>query len=223
MKIYLIIFQIIYTVVLGSNYPNKNLELINHLKPNIGWELLETTDDSINISTKRLPDCNLSAIKVEKKLQIIPEIFTGIIMDINNYNKFLSNAKSLNTKILRRSKNSVIGYQHITIDLPFFDDREYIFQISDQDKDPSLLCQWMLIEDKSLFKNENILKEATYLSFGAGIWQAEELSTSIYKISYSLYMDPGGSIPDFLIDIINRESIVGLFRDVESQALFRMQ
>ena len=219
MKIYITLFFIFLGIGLSSNNVKKNRELLELLKPNVGWNILETTDDSITISTKNLPGCNLSAIKVEKKLQIIPDIFTEIIMDISNYNKFLSNAKSLNTQILSHSNNSIIGYQYITIDLPFFDDREYIFQINEEDKNSTTLCHWILLEDKSFIKNKNILKEVTYLSYGAGIWQTEEISSDIFNISYSLYMDPGGSIPDFLIDIINRESIVGLFRDVERQAL----
>ena len=219
MKIYITLFFIFLGIGLSSNNVKKNRELLELLKPNVGWNILETTDDSITISTKNLPGCNLSAIKVEKKLQIIPDIFTEIIMDISNYNKFLSNAKSLNTQILSHSNNSIIGYQYITIDLPFFDDREYIFQINEEDKNSTTLCHWILLEDKSFIKDKNILKEVTYLSDGAGIWQTEEISSDIFNISYSLYMDPGGSIPDFLIDIINRESIVGLFRDVERQAL----
>ena len=36
-----------------------------------------------------------------------------------------------------------------------------------------------------------------------------------------LYMHPGGSIPDFLVDAINKRSIIGLFRDVIKEVRVR--
>ena len=59
---------------------------------------------------------------------------------------------------------------------------------------------------------------ATYLSHGAGLWAAEEKSNNMTSLSYRLYMDPGGSLPTFLIDMINKTSVVNIFEDVIAEA-----
>jgi len=212
------------SVSLCSDKSTGNKELFKLLKSDLEWNMLEKTDDMITISIKNLPGSDLNAVKVEKTLQLNPGIVSDIIMDLDNYNRFLSNAQSLDTKIISRSDNNLIGYQHISIDIPFFDDREYLFQISKQewiDESSTILCHWMLLDYEDTMNNKEIMKQVTYLSYGAGVWQAKYLSPGNFNISYRLYMDPGGSIPDFLIDIINRESIVGLFRDVEREVISR--
>ena len=37
-------------------------------------------------------------------------------------------------------------------------------------------------------------------------------------LSYRLYLDPGGSIPDFAIELLNKMSIVNVFNDVLIEA-----
>ena len=39
-----------------------------------------------------------------------------------------------------------------------------------------------------------------------------------YLISYRLYMDPGGSLPDFIIKKVNESSIYNIFNDVINEA-----
>ena len=61
-------------------------------------------------------------------------------------------------------------------------------------------------------------KDAVQLDFGAGLWMAEKADNGSVTISYRLYMDPGGSIPRFLIDIVNEMSIVNIFKDALAEA-----
>ena len=46
----------------------------------------------------------------------------------------------------------------------------------------------------------------------------DSIDKSKIKISYRLFMDPGGSIPNFLTDKINEISIINLFKDVIAEA-----
>ncbi len=39
-----------------------------------------------------------------------------------------------------------------------------------------------------------------------------------YQYSYRLFMDPGGTIPNFVIDQINSLSVVNIFSDVMNEA-----
>ena len=78
-------------VVYGQVTQDRNYALLNILNTNSGWKKLEKTKDFISISVKKLDGAELEAIKVEKILEIDPNLITDVIMDVENYNSFLFN------------------------------------------------------------------------------------------------------------------------------------
>jgi hypothetical protein len=226
LNIFLTMLIILTNVGFSSELSIENRNLLLLLDSDFGWRKIENTYDNISISIKELPSSNLNAIKVEKIVDLKPELITKTIMDVENYDGILSNTNSLQSRVIRRSTTGLIGYQHIKIDIPLFDDREYFFQMNQsgfEDHDSNTLCHWVLLDATPTNDINGVIKGATYLSFGAGIWKAEATPSNQYKISYRLYIDPGGSIPNFLIDMINKQSIVGLFRDVEVEVIAKSE
>ncbi len=195
--------------------------LLLSLNSNDGWIDLKEIDDSTNISIKELSESKLYAIKVDKIIDIEPDQITDVIMDVNNYNSFLTNSESFKSEVINQYDKNLIGYQYIKVDIPFFEDREYYFKMSREqiiDQDTTTMCFWLLLEP---FKEKANNINAIYLEYGAGIWKSEQISPGKYNISYRLYMDPGGSIPTFVVDIINETSIIGLFQDALNEAYRR--
>ena len=226
LNIFLTILIALTNVSFSSGLSIENRNLLLQLDSNFGWRKIESTYDNISISIKEISSSNLNAIKVEKIVDLEPELITKTIMDVENYDGILSNNNSLQSRVIRRSTTGLIGYQHIKIDIPLFDDREYFFQMNHSgfgDYDSNTLCHWVLLDANPINDINGVIKGATYLSFGAGIWKAEATSSNKYKISYRLYIDPGGSIPNFLIDMINKQSIVGLFRDIEVEVIAKSE
>ena len=141
-------------------------------------------------------------------------------MDVNNYKQFLKSSDSFISNEINRTTHFVDGYQFIPINIPFFDNREYLFRMYPsgfKDDDSISIIHWYLLD-----QNEAVLDKknhsATYLSHGAGLWVAEEKLNNKTSLSYRLYMDPGGSLPTFLIDMINKTSVVNIFEDVIAEA-----
>ncbi|MAE20274.1 hypothetical protein CMK12_15320 [Candidatus Poribacteria bacterium] len=212
-----VLLILLINISFGQDKFNGNRSLLTVLNANSEWRSLETTNDSIHISVKELDGSELQAVKVEKTLDVEPNLVTDVIMDVESYNSFLSDAESLKSRVIERSDTGLVGYQRIKVDLPFFDDREYFFKMNRTpfgDQDATTMCYWILLDpdDKAIARART--KDVTYLKKGAGIWKWEPSESGRVKIAYMLYMPPGGSIPDFLIDMINKRSIVGLFRDV---------
>ena len=206
----------------SENLNSKNRDLLKILYSNSDWNIIEVTNDSISISEKTITGSELNAIKVEKVYDIDPRHFTEIIMDVGNYNSFLSNAKSLKSEIIEITSDGLIGYQRIEVNLPFFDDREYYFYMTQNPFDyqiPKVMCYWLLLDPKQGQGNLATSENATYLRQGAGLWKWEQAQEGGVKISYILTMHPGGSIPEFVVEKINKSSIVGLMRDVENEVL----
>lgn len=218
-KIKLQLFILFIYFAIGSE--NSNIQLLNNLSNNKGWELFEITNDSIEISLKSILKSELSAVKVEKIVNLEPSLITDIVMDVENYNSFLTNTETLKSKVIEKNDSSLIALQYINIDMLFFKNREYLFKMvrnSVSNGSSSRLCHWLLLNSDYGDYKLNIDDNVVYLKKGAGIWKYKRINMNQFKISYLLYMDPGGSIPNILVNIINKQSIVSLFRDVLNQA-----
>jgi hypothetical protein len=141
-------------------------------------------------------------------------------MDINNYKQFLKSSGSFISNEIKRTTDFVDGYQFIPINIPFFDNREYLFRMYPsgfKDDDSISIIHWYLLnEQDAILEKKN--QSATYLSHGAGLWTVENQLNNKTSFSYRIYMDPGGSLPNFLIDLINKTSVVNIFEDAIAEA-----
>ena len=220
-KVYIVFFTIFWFASLSAEeIYTINPNLMKILYADSQWNIIEKTSDSIYISEKIIEGSELNAVKVEKVFNVEPQYFTDVIMNVGSYNTFLSNAKTLHSKIIKNTSNGLIGYQRIKVDLPFFDDREYYFFMSRKpfdDRLSNMLCYWILLDPMQSNINFNRSDNATYLKHGAGLWMWKPEQSGGVKITYTLTMHPGGSIPGFLVEMINKNSIVGLLRDVEKE------
>ena len=223
MKIYynfLIFFiSFIFSSVLANDIVKKPLALFNSLHSNEGWEILDSYDN-ISISTKKIESKNLLAVMVKEELCLPKKILQNVIMDIDNYGEFLHDAGPFISRKVRNAELFVDGYQFIPISLPFFDNREYLFRMYPsgyKKNDNTSIIHWFLL-DKDVDLLDRDTQTATYLNYGAGLWVAEEKNNSKILFSYRIYMDPGGSLPDFLIDMINKTSVVNIFNGAVAEA-----
>lgn len=217
-KVYIAFFTVFWVSnVFAEEIYSHNRDLLKILHADSHWNIIEKTSDSIYISEKIIEGSGLNAVKVEKIYDIKPDYFTDVIMNVDAYSSFLSNAKSLYSKVIDNTPDGLIGYQRITVDLPFFDDREYYFYMSREpfdDNYSNVMCYWILLEASQSPTKNDLTENATYLKNGAGLWKWAPDQSGGVKITYTLTMHPGGSIPDFLVEMINKNSIVGLLRDV---------
>ena len=157
---------------------------------------------------------------VKKDIDLPKKILQDVIMDVNNYKQFLKSSDSFISNEIKRTTHFVDGYQFIPINIPFFDNREYLFRMYPsgfKDDDSISIIHWYLLDENEIVLDKKN-HSATYLSHGAGLWVAEEKSNNKTSLSYRLYMDPGGSLPTFLIDMINKTSVVNIFEDVIAEA-----
>ena len=60
-----------------------------------------------------------------------------------------------------------------------------------------------------------------YLASGVGIWDAVDNGEESCLLSYKVYMDAGGNLPNFLIEWLNRKALANIFEDVILEALAR--
>ena len=117
-----------FNTIFSNNINAKPTTILNSLHDNTGWEILDSSAYRL-ISTKRIPGKDLFAVMVQKELDLPKEILQAVIMDINNYKHFLKSSDSFISNEIKRTSEFVDGYQFIPINLPFFDNREYLFRM----------------------------------------------------------------------------------------------
>ena len=223
MKIYYIIgvpiLVLCINLVYSKNLSTKPIKLLNSLHDNTGWEILDSSSNNL-VSTKEIQERDLFAVMVKKDIELPKNILQNVIMDVNNYKQFLKSSDSFISNEIKRTTDFVDGYQFIPINIPFFDNREYLFRMYPsgfKDDDSISIIHWYLLnEQDAILEKKN--QSATYLSHGAGLWTVENQLNNKTSFSYRIYMDPGGSLPNFLIDLINKTSVVNIFEDAIAEA-----
>lgn len=221
-----IIKLIFSSIILTANiYPevlyNSSYDLLKLLIEKTGW-VNDGEENGFSLSKKLIKNKDLYALRVQKKVAFSPDIIQEILIDVNNYDQFLSKSDNIKSYELNRSNKWVDAYQFIENNIPFLDNREYCFRISKEgldDSDKISLVHWYLLE-KNYYDTSHLVKnnKSIYLNYGAGLWLAEEQIDQSVMISYIIYIDPGGSIPDFLIDKANRVSLVNILEDTIIEA-----
>ena len=218
--ILIFIFQIVFASSEKNN--TEPVELYKLLETSKGWEIIDQIE-GYKLFTKNIEDQNLNAVMVSYETSVSPLGIQEVLMDVENYESFLSSSSKMVTKQLKRDSSAVVGYQFIPINFPFINDRHYCFKLIKNEiniRDSKTLVKWFLLEeDTKLLDNESLRNgDIIYLKYGAGIWLVDSVDENRIKISYRLFMDPGGSIPNFLTEKINKISIINLFKDVIAEA-----
>ena len=206
-------------ILLSSGINDKSKKLLSSLNNDEGWELVEITDDEISLYSKSIHNMELLAMMVDKTISMEPESIKKILIDVNNYSNFISNNKSIETILIERQKDYLDAYQNVRIDFPFIDNRQYWFRMFFDVSQENSLVEWYILNPKLIdepflyYKDNNI-----NLKYGAGMWKYKKLEGEKIQISYRLAMDPEGTIPTIFVDMINKVSIINLFRDVLNEA-----
>ena len=219
------LFLIFVVQLVLARSEEKNIEpkeLYRLLEASKGW-VMNDEIEGYKLFSKKIEDQELSAVMVTYETSIPLLGIQEVLMDVENYESFLSSSSKMVTKQLKKDESAVIGYQFIPINFPFMSDRHYCFKLIKNEinaENSKTLVKWFLLdEDKELLDVQSSNNtNPIYLKYGAGLWLVDSNDESKVKISYRLFMDPGGSIPNFLTEKINESSIINLFKDVIAEA-----
>ena len=207
---------IIFFISFSFSSTKSNQILLNYLKDNKDWTLIDSRNDKTRIFEKNIPKMSLNALKVEKIIEVDPEKVFKVVMDIENYSDVMDN-ESMASYIIGVKDDYIYAYNSFSIPLPFVNDRHYFFKInriSNNEINWTLVSREEVDSSSQLKRIFNKNKEAVYINYGAGIWKIDQVSDNLNKVSYALYMDSGGQLSHYLNDLLVSESIILLFKGV---------
>ena len=173
-NIYLFIsFQFLFCQVM---LPSSDLE---------GWTTLQ--DETIWVGYKYvndLPWCRSESILPYSMQQII-----SIVGNFNIYDKVFSRITTSN--VIDENKNIV----YLKIDMPVFNDRDYIVEYKTFKDNEDILYQWYSIKDSNIPEYNNIVR----LNRAAGEWRLSKISATKTKVSYTWNGELLGNFPGFYL------------------------
>ncbi|MCF7808013.1 MAG: hypothetical protein K9M49_04550 [Candidatus Marinimicrobia bacterium] len=200
-----------------------NTEIQNHLLSEDGWTVVEQVEGGYTISQNAIPGYSMDAIQVSVDVRSTPDLLLDVIHDIENYEKFLTSAKSIDFETVKKQDKIIIGYQHINV--PYFSNRHYLyrFDLDVLQLNERMVTGWELIpiadEYTSFIELMNSAYDGPiYLEEGVGRFVIDPIDNSRVRLSYRLYMDIGGWIPGSLVEKSNKVGVLNLVRDLVIEA-----
>lgn len=156
---------------------------------------LKKENKDLKVYTCSSADSKLKALKSEFILEdtSLKELL-DFVNDVNNYVNWQYNTKE--ATILHTSDNSIIYRTVVEAPWPL-SNREMIIEIcSELDS----LRQVLTIDSHHVAYAYPEDKDLVRVPFSVGIWHVSSLKNSL-KVEFSLHIDPGGSVPAWLVNI----------------------
>lgn len=213
-----------YLVLISFGFASSE-HLMNTIKESIHidkeWKTIKEYNSGVSVLVKDIPDIPIKAVMVKQNINIDSDIIAEVVEDVPNYRQFLKSATAMDANLLSKDERGLFGHQHLNI--KYFKDRHYAFNMF-RPLGSSERIDWELIPEKTfndINQSASVNQDGVYIDIGYGSWIVKELDNGLTEISYRLVMHPGGRVPNFAIDYINKVAIVGLFEDAINEALKR--
>jgi ribosome-associated toxin RatA of RatAB toxin-antitoxin module len=141
------------------------------------------------------------------------EIVQAVIDDVDSYTSFMP--YTVESRILKREGDSVIGYQRIST--PLTKDRDYTLRIRKTTKKveggTSYLNQWTTENALGPPERPGIVR----VKLCEGSWLLEPIGADRTRATYTVYTDSGGPIPGFIKNIGSQIGIRKIFAAIRTQ------
>lgn len=179
------------------------------------WTQKAETEDGIVVCTRSLPD---SGIKEAKASCTIPASPAQVFKTIMDYNTYKNISEYIQTTEFLPSDEKNAWYMYQRLDLPIVSDRDYTlrYHTIENPRKNSYQVLWEIANNKGPAVQKNVVRVVT--CHGSLTIQPDD-KTPTTRISYILYTDPGGYIPDWLVNFANRRSIPDVLRAIRKHSV----
>lgn len=176
------------------------------------WEEIEK-DGGITVWRREVPGSNIREVKATMEIDVGAERVWQVLIDVDRYVEFMPYVLEARTL---ESEGANVEYQYQLIDPPLVDKRDYVLRVEKSiDEARGLFVRkWSAVKNKGPAKPD----DAVRLSVVDGMWQLEKLGGSKVRVTYYLFTDPGGSIPNWIANKANRTSVPELMDAVRKRA-----
>ncbi|HEY8783824.1 MAG TPA: START domain-containing protein [Mucilaginibacter sp.] len=190
------------------------LLLILKISPSIGqsdWKL-RTETEGIKIYTSLMPDSKIKAIKVEGDYHATASQMVALIMDVNTAPEWVYHTKSC-ALVKQISPSELYYYSEINLPWPAAN-RDFVAHlIVTQNPDTKVVT----IAGPAVAGFVPIKEGIVRVTDSNGKWVITPKGTDQIKVEYTIHVDPGGSLPSWLVNMFATEGPMKIFRNIKFQ------
>ncbi len=175
------------------------------------WKL-KTDDEGIKVYTKSLPGSKIKAIKIECTVQATMSQLVYVIMDINTSKEWVYNTKSC---VMLKQVSPLDLYYYSEVNVPWpVSNRDFVAHLTVA-QNPSTKAVTVVAENlpNLVPKKNNVVR----IQQSDSKWVATPVGTNLVKIEYTLFADPGGIVPAWLLNLFITRGPFESFKKLREQ------
>jgi hypothetical protein len=175
------------------------------------WKL-STEKDGIKVYTSVMPDSKIKAIKVECELNATQAQLVALVMDVNTATDWVYHVKSV--KLIKQvSPNELYYYSEVNLPWPAAN-RDFVAHLTvSQNPDTKVVT----IDGPAVPGFVPAKKGIVRIDNSIGKWIITPLSPGQINVEYSIHVDPGGSLPSWLVNMFATEAPLQIFKNLKLQ------
>jgi hypothetical protein len=172
--------------------------------------VLKKDKEGIKISTRKSDRSKFNDIKVEMDLPGNIYQLAAILTDVGNYTRWSYSTKK-SVLIKKASPSKLIYYSEFSVPWPASNRDLYaVFDINIDTVHKSLKI--ISVGEKDYRPVQNDLVR---IPFSSGVWDIRTVSDKIIHLNYVLEVDPGGSIPAWILNLFGTKAPLETFENLK--------
>ena len=169
------------------------------------WQLRKNKD-GIQAYSAEYPGSKIKAIKVVATFDATPEQIASKVMDINTATEWVSHLKS--TYVIKRvSTNELYYYAEISLPWPVAN-RDFVAHLIMSE---DTITGAIIIDGPVVANMLPDKKGIVRINNSTGRWVITPDGNNHVTVEYSVHVDPAGSIPTWLINMVSTETPTEIF------------
>lgn len=175
------------------------------------WKL-NTEKDGIKVYTSIMPDSKIKAVKVECNLNATSSQLIALLMDVNTSPDWEYHTKSC--KLLKQvSATELYYYSEISLPWPV-QNRDFVAHlIITQNPDTKVVT----VDGPAVQGFVPVKKGIVRVYNSSGKWIITPAGVDQLKVEYTIHVDPGGSVPAWLVNMFAAEGPLKFFKSLKIQ------
>ena len=175
------------------------------------WQL-RTEKDGVKIYSSEVPNSKIKAIQVIGDFYTTPAQLANIVMDVNTATEWVYHLKS-STLIKKVSPNELYYYAEVSLPWPT-ENRDFVAHlvVTQNPQTKAITIDGPAVpgyvpEKKGIVRIDN----------SVGKWIITPIGQNEVRVEYSIHVDPGGSLPSWLVNMFADQAPLQIFKNLREQ------
>lgn len=184
---------------------------LNPISAQTTWKL-NTERDGIKVYTSIVPESKIKAIKVEGIFNSTPAQVVALLMDVNTAVDWIYHTKS---SVLVKQVSPTELYYYSEINLPWpTANRDFVAHLTvTQNPETRIVTIAGPVVSGFVAQKQGVVR----ITDADGKWVITPIGTDQVKVEYAIHLDPGGSLPSWLVNMFAAEGPVKIFKCMKLQ------